>query len=121
MKRILIIDDHRAGADSLAKLLTVLGHDARAAYDGLRGLQLAMAWNPDVIFLDLLMPDLDGFDVVAKLRARPETKDALIVALTGVGAPEMMTAATEAGFDKFMEKPATADSLIKVISGRTVH
>lgn len=121
MKKILIIDDYRTGADSLAKLLMVLGHDARVAYDGLRGLQLAMAWKPDVIFVDLLMPDLDGFDVVAKLRARPETKNALLIALTGVGAPEMMTAATDAGFDHYMEKPATANSLVKVISGRAVH
>lgn len=121
MKKILIIDDHRAGADLLAKLLNVLGHDTKAAYDGLRGLQLAMSWNPDVIFLDLLMPDLDGFDMVAKFRSRPETKDAMIVALTGVGAPELMTATTDAGFDHYMEKPATAGSLLKVLSGRTVH
>lgn len=121
MHKILIVDDNRGAADSLVKLLTLLGHDARAAYDGLQALDVAVEIQPDVIFLDLLMPDLDGFDVLAKLRMRPETKNARIVALTGVGGDELAAAARQAGFDLYMQKPATADTLIRALAGRTIH
>lgn len=121
MHKILIVDDNRGAADSLAKLLTLLGHETQTAYDGLTALEIAFEFQPDVIFLDLLMPDLDGFDVLAKLRQRPETKHARIVALTGVGNDELAVAVRQAGFDLYMQKPATADTLVKALSGRTLH
>ncbi len=69
--RILIVDDSADSADSMAELLTVLGHEARPAYSGVQALDMMRSFTPDVVLLDLEMPDMNGFEVLAVLRPDP--------------------------------------------------
>src|SRR5450830_1817728 len=104
--RILIADDNADAADSLNALLRLGGHDTRIAYDGAAALALAEAFAPDLAFLDLGMPVMDGLETARRLRALPATRHATLVALTGWGAPEDRAKASTAGFDHHLLKPA---------------
>src|SRR6478672_12287607 len=66
--RVLIVDDHRATAKTMSSLVTIWGHDVRCAYDGVTGLALAAAFRPDVLLLDMLMPNVNGFEVAMQVR-----------------------------------------------------
>ncbi len=82
-KRILIIDDNADASDSLADMLGMLGYTAQASQDRTAALAQARVFQPDVIFLDLGMPHMNGFDLALAMRAHPELAHACIVALTG--------------------------------------
>jgi PleD family two-component response regulator len=75
--RVLIVDDYRASADTMAMLVDVWGHDARRAYDGITGLALAAAYRPHVILLDLIMADLSGLETAMQVRRQARLKDCL--------------------------------------------
>jgi two-component system CheB/CheR fusion protein len=113
--RILIIDDHRDGADSLALVLRMEEHDVRTAQDGPSGLQAANAWSPDVILLDIGLPGMSGYDVAHELRALPETRDSVLIALSGFGGDADISRSTEAGFTKHLVKPVDPDQLIQTL------
>jgi CheY-like chemotaxis protein len=113
--RILIIDDHRDGADSLALVLRMEEHDVRTAQDGPSGLQAATAWSPDVILLDIGLPGMSGYDVAHELRALPETRDSVLIALSGFGGDADISRSTEAGFTKHLVKPVDPDQLIQTL------
>jgi CheY-like chemotaxis protein len=83
--RVLVVDDSQDGADTLARLLRMEGHDVRAAADGPSALAAAAAFRPDVVLLDIGLPRMDGYEVAAQLRQLPEVRSALLVALTGYG------------------------------------
>src|SRR5947209_6811901 len=83
--RILVVDDSRDGADSLALLLSVLGHRVRTAYDGLAALDVSGTFLPEVVLLDIGLPGMDGCEVACRLRERADTRDAVLVACTGYG------------------------------------
>ena len=104
-RRILIVDDNRDSAESLAMLLRVRGHDVRTAYDGRQGLAAAEDYRPGVFILDIGLPGLDGYAVARALRAMPAFRTALLVALTGYGAEEDRRACYRAGFDAHLVKP----------------
>jgi PAS domain S-box-containing protein len=114
--RILIVDDNRDSADSLAKLLAMRGHDARATYDGAAGLKAARDQHPDLILLDLGMPGLSGLDVARRLRERPETATAILAAITGWGQEEDRRRTREAGFDHHLVKPIDLDLLDQILA-----
>src|SRR5688572_32368062 len=101
MKKVLVVDDNAPAADSLAKLLRLLGHESRAAYDGEKAVSIAANWQPDLVILDLVMPELDGFEVLSQLRSQPKTTGAKFVALTGIG-PTLKDMAKYAGFDTYL-------------------
>jgi two-component system CheB/CheR fusion protein len=105
-KRILVVDDNRDAADSLCRLLSAMGHVASPEYDGREGLASACRQPPDVVLLDLSMPDCDGFEVCRRLRAEPTLTATLIVALTGWGREEDFERTQRAGFDAHLVKPA---------------
>jgi CheY-like chemotaxis protein len=75
--RVLVVDDYRATADTLSSLVTVWGHDARCAYDGVSGVRLAAAFQPDVMLLDSLMPTVSGLEVVVQVRRQDPLKTLL--------------------------------------------
>jgi signal transduction histidine kinase/DNA-binding response OmpR family regulator len=104
-RRILIVDDNRDSAESLAMLLRVRGHEVRTAYDGKHGLVVAEDYLPGVVILDIGLPGLDGYGVARALRASPLFRAALLVALTGYGAEEDRRACYRAGFDAHLVKP----------------
>ncbi len=104
-RRILIVDDNRDSAESLAMLLRARGHDVRTAYDGKQGLAAAEDYRPGVFILDIGLPGLDGYAVARALRTLPLFRAALLIALTGYGAEEDRRACYRAGFDAHLVKP----------------
>jgi PAS domain S-box-containing protein len=116
--RILVVDDNRDGAASLAMLLTVMGNDTRTAHDGLEGVELAEAFRPDLIVLDIGLPKLNGYDACRRIRERPWAKDTLIVAATGWGQDDDRRRSKEAGFDHHLVKPVDAAELNRLLAER---
>lgn len=100
---ILIVDDNRAAADALLALLTHVGHTAEAVYDGASGIARAKSLAPDVIILDIGLPDIEGYEVARQLKGNGSR--ATLIALTGYGQKEDKEKALEAGFDHHLTKP----------------
>src|SRR6516165_4257338 len=87
-RRVLVVDDDRDAADSLGMLLDVGGHEVRVAHDGVEGVELAAAFRPEVVLLDLGLPKLSGYEVARRIRSLEEGSQVLLVALTGWGQDE---------------------------------
>lgn len=104
-RRILIVDDNEDGAEMLATMLELGGHEIRTAHDGEAALAAARTFRPDLVFLDIGMPGLDGYDVARLLRADAELGHAQLVAVTGWGGAEAKERARQAGFDLHLTKP----------------
>ena len=102
---ILIAEDHADGADSMAILLRLLGHEVHIARNGSAALELARAANPDVVLLDLGLPQMSGFDVAKKLSESRPRKTPLLIAVTGWGREEDRRKSREAGIDLHLLKP----------------
>jgi signal transduction histidine kinase len=114
--RILIVDDLAAAADSMRVLLEMKNYRVRTAYDGMEALEIAGHFAPDVVLLDIGLPEMDGYEVARQLRQLPEASAALLVALTGYGQSTDRLDAVAAGFDAHMIKPADIDSLCDLIA-----
>lgn len=115
-RRILIVDDNRDSADSLAMLLAHAGHETHTAHDGFAALEAAEDLRPDVILLDIGMPRLNGYEVARRLREEPWGGDVVLVALTGWGQAEDRSASRAAGFDEHFVKPVEHAVLAKFLS-----
>src|SRR5712692_5632215 len=122
-RRVLVTDDNVDGADTLAMVLRGAGHDVRVAHSGPDTVEIAQSFRPHVIFLDVGMPGMDGYETARQLRGIAGLEDALLVALTGFGQESDRRQAREAGFDEFLVKPALpevmADLANQVRSGDT--
>jgi CheY-like chemotaxis protein len=105
-RRVLIVDDSPDVADSLALLLKTFGADVRVAHSGAEGLATCADFTPELVFLDIGMPVMDGFETARRLRALPKARKATLVALTGRGEQETRRRVAEAGFDQHVTKPA---------------
>jgi PAS domain S-box-containing protein len=117
--KILVVDDSRDAADTCAMLLELSGHHVQTAYTGQRALELAEAFHPHVLLLDIGLPDLDGYQLARKIRACSWGKGAVLVALTGWGQEQDRRRAFEAGFDHHLTKPIaveTVESLLQSLS-----
>ena len=104
-RRILVTDDNTDAADALAIMLKLVGHDVRIAHGGREALEIAAEFRPDVIFLDIGMPEMDGFETARQLRRVAALDAAVLVALTGYGQEADRRRALEVGFDDFLVKP----------------
>lgn len=104
--RMLVIDDNQSAADALAKLLSIRGHIVETAYSGTSAIEAAPVFEPEVVLLDIGLPDMEGYDVARALRAQPETSSAVIIALTGYGQDSDIKNAERAGFNHHLTKPA---------------
>lgn len=104
-KRILLIEDNVDIATAMRVLLHVLGHDVQSAHTGARGLQIAAEFRPEVVFLDLGLPVMDGFAVARALRMMPGGDAMVIIAISGWGDERTVAQAKEAGFDRHWLKP----------------
>ncbi len=104
-RRILVADDNVDLAASMGLLLEMMGNDVRLAHDGMSALAAEAEFRPDVVFLDIGMPEMTGFEVCRRIRDKPRGKEPVIVALTGWGQPEDKQRAREAGFDHHLVKP----------------
>jgi CheY-like chemotaxis protein len=103
--RVIVIDDNADAAETLALLVEHLGAEVITAGDGESGLRRALDFEPDVVLLDLGLPDLDGYGVCRRLRSHPAGRHAFIVAVTGWGQEHDKRRALEAGFDAHVTKP----------------
>jgi CheY-like chemotaxis protein len=112
--RVLVVDDNHAIADTVAILVRHLGHLCTCAYDGRTALKLVDDFRPDVIFLDLKMPHMDGFAVARALRQAG--CQAKIVAITGFGESVFTEVPRAAGFDGVLQKPATAEQIAAIVT-----
>jgi CheY-like chemotaxis protein/two-component sensor histidine kinase len=101
----LVVDDIRDSADSLALLLSTVGHRAEVAYDGRSALAAAQTLRPDIVLLDIGLPDMDGYQVAQALRSNPDTSRAKIIAVTGYGQDEYRQKSRDAGLDGHVVKP----------------
>lgn len=113
--RVVIVDDNKDGADLMAVLLQQMGHDVYQAYDGPSGISLIHGCRPHLVLLDLVMPEMSGFDVIRTLRANRELKGTAIIALTGLGRPQDVVAALAAGFNGHIVKPASIEVLTELM------
>ena len=113
--RVLIVEDNVDSAQTMQMLLTITGYDAKTAYDGTMALEIARDFSPEVVFCDIGLPGKDGYAVARELRALPQTRSALLVALTGYGHDEDRQRAVEAGFDSFQVKPVDHDALQAIL------
>lgn len=116
--RILAADDNRDGAASLATLLALMGHDARTAHDGIEGVELAEAFRPDLIVLDIGLPKLSGLDACRRIREKAWAKDVVIVAATGWGQDEDRRRSKEAGCDRHLVEPVDAAELNRLLADK---
>lgn len=114
--RVLVVDDNADCANTLKLLLQVSGHQSCAAYDGVEALELAQHYRPSVIFLDIGLPDLNGYDVAKRLRDHAETKESVIIALTGFGGSDVRARSEKAGFDYHLTKPVDARRLRELLA-----
>ncbi len=119
--RILIADDNQDAATSLGLMLEIAGHEVRTAHDGPSAINTAKEFTPDVVLLDIGMPGLDGYETCREIRAIPELKHKLMIALTGWGQTEDKRRSQEAGFNHHLVKPVEASVLEKLIDGERVR
>lgn len=115
-RRILVVDDNRDAATSLAELLELTGHETRIAHDGLEAVQAAESFGPDVVLLDIGLPKLNGFEAARMIRQQPWGKAMMLVALTGWGQEEDRRKSSEAGFDAHLVKPADPVVLTELLA-----
>ncbi|HEV7912154.1 MAG TPA: hybrid sensor histidine kinase/response regulator, partial [Albitalea sp.] len=111
---VLVVDDNHDAADSLATVLRLLGHHAEVAYGAAKAIQLAADLDPDLVLLDIGLPDMDGHEVARRLR-RVAKRTARLVALTGYGSDDDRRRTGEAGFDEHVVKPVDPQALAELL------
>jgi CheY-like chemotaxis protein len=121
MLRVLIVDDHRATADTLSMLAGKWGHEVRRAYDGVTGLSLASACRPDVLLLDMLMHDMSGFELARQVRRQDRLKACFIIAITGRTDAPHRRKCYEAGVDLVLIKPVAPANMQTLLGLESEH
>jgi len=112
--RVLIVDDSDDAAWALAALLQSCGHEVHVAHTGQRALELAEQLHPEVIFLDLAMPQMDGFETAMRIRRRRWGRGITLCALTAFDTPEFRERSDEVGINRYLPKPAELHDLVAV-------
>ena len=115
-RRILVVDDNRDSATSLATLLELTGNQTHTANDGVEAVEAAAAFKPDVMLLDIGLPRLNGYEAARQIRGQQWGKNIVMVALTGWGQAEDRRKSKDAGFDAHMVKPVELDALMKLLA-----
>lgn len=114
-RRILIVDDNRDSAESLAMLMEITGNKAYMAHDGVEAIEAAEKYRPEVMLLDIGLPKLDGYEVCRRVREQPWGKDIMVIALTGWGQEDDRRKSEEAGFNGHLVKPVDYDKLLDLL------
>ena len=115
-QRILVVDDNRDAAESLAKILRLVGNDVEVAFDGAAAVTAAAQFSPDVVLLDLGMPTLDGYAAARAIRGSSAGNSVTLVAMTGWGRDTDRQRTREAGFDEHLVKPVDPVALLSYLS-----
>jgi CheY-like chemotaxis protein len=116
-RRVLIVDDNEDSTESLARLLKLTGHQVETALDGVAGLRAARSYRPEIIFLDIGLPEISGYEIAKRLREDTNMAKVRLIAMTGYGQEEDRRKALEAGFDGHMIKPADPADVEKLLAG----
>jgi CheY-like chemotaxis protein len=116
-RRVLVVDDNVDAAQTLAAYLRQLGHRVESAVDGEAALRIAEVLQPDIAFIDLNMPRMDGTEVARRLRITPWGRKARLVALTGMGQQADLQRTRDAGFDEHLTKPADPERISRLAAG----
>jgi PAS domain S-box-containing protein len=114
--RVLVVDDNRDAAETLSALLEIMGHTAPVAADGHQALRMIASFRPQVVFLDIGMPGMSGYEVAQAVRGDPQFDGVHLVALTGWGGEADRARTREAGFDAHLTKPATVAAIESVLA-----
>ena len=114
--KVLVVDDQADSADAVASLLTLMGHEVHTAYGPREALELYCAVRPEVVFMDISMPELSGLEAAARIRSMPEGTSTTIVALTGLNHEADRRRSREASIDHHLVKPASAMVLHRLLS-----
>ena len=118
-RRVLVVDDNRDSADSLAMLLELTGNKTYMAHDGVEAFQAIEKHRPEVVLLDIGLPELDGHEVCRRVRERPWGKDIVMIALTGWGQEDDRRKSEQAGFNGHLVKPVDYDKLLELLESLT--
>jgi len=118
-QRILVVDDNIDAAETMVMLLDLSGHDARAAFGGQEALDVAMMFQPEVVFLDIGLPGMNGYEVARRLLANPSTASAKLIALTGWGTEEDIRKSKIAGFHAHLTKPVDPNAVDAILAKLT--
>jgi CheY-like chemotaxis protein len=113
--RLLVVDDNKDAATSLAMLLRLGGNEVQVAHDGMSALELAKSYGPEMVFLDIGMPGMDGYEVARRMRQQPGLENVVLAALTGWGQKEDRRRTADAGFDHHLVKPVETGVLEQLI------
>lgn len=111
IKRVLIIDDNPEVADTLAQWLSLAGHDVYTAYTGAEAIEKLPLFKPEIVLLDIGLPDINGYEVAKRLRALADVPPFTLVAVTGYGHPSDSDVFRSAGFDEYFSKPMHSSKL----------
>ena len=114
-RKILVVDDQVDAAETLAMLLRLEGHEVEVAHSGNDALAAIAAFNPSMVFLDIGLPDMNGYEVGKQIRQRTPSAEVFLVALTGYGEAEDRQLSADAGFDYHLVKPATLAALNEIL------
>lgn len=114
---MLVVDDNRDSADALAELLRLGGHEVAVAYSGREALAAGGSFRPEVVLLDLGMPEIDGYETARRLRAQPGGDSLKLVAFTGFGQERERERSRQAGFDHHLVKPVQVEQLSEILAG----
>jgi two-component system CheB/CheR fusion protein len=115
-RRVLVIEDQQDAAMVLETALSMLGLEVRVAANGHAGIELAREFHPEIVLCDIGLPGMDGYDVARAFRSDDALRDSFLVALSGYAQPEDIERATTAGFSRHVAKPATLETLTRVIA-----
>src|ERR1700730_4873089 len=115
--RVLVVDDNRDGADALGLLVEELGNQVHVTYGGMQALDVATAFRPDLMLVDLVMPDMDGCRLVMRFREIAAFAHTKIVAITGQKDEEHRSSAMKAGCDAVLFKPVALTEIKAVLAG----
>jgi len=114
-RRLLIVDDNVDSAESMAELLTLVGHQVRTAHDGPAALREAQAHRPEFVLLDIGLPRMDGYEVARRMRDNPDLRSATLIAMTGYGQDEDRRKTHEAGFGYHLVKPLNLEEVSRIL------
>ena len=119
--RVLVVDDSTDTTESASMLLRLWGHHAREAYSGAGAIAITLDYRPDVIFLDIGLPDMDGWEVARRLRGQSPPCNAFLVAMSGFGTDDDRRRSLDAGFDAHLLKPVDPQEVQSLLDhiGRT--
>ena len=120
-RRVLVVDDNRDAAASLAMILRMMGHEVRTANDGEAAVAVAAEYRPRLVLMDLGMPKVDGYEAARRMRAQPWGAELFLVALTGWGTEEDRRRTQDGGFDSHLVKPVEIDMLRRLIAEMPIN